>query len=254
MSLLGLGGQVLLGELGNLLAGKSDAEADAILRSVYEKYGQLQGPELEKAVAQEVQSSQSTDPQLKEAQFNALNKMKSMEEGGGFNLESQAGLNRALGESAQAEQRGRRAILEGMASRGTSGSGAELAMQLDNQSQAANRARDTGLDVAAQAQRNYLESIKGRAGLAGNMRGQDLGEQQARDEIAKFNAMSRERATQQRNAAAQQQYDNQVGVLDRQAGVAGTQEKRARERAAATRNRFAAYGQGNAELWKPKAG
>jgi hypothetical protein len=147
------------------------------------------------------------DPQFKQAQINALNKLQEIGEGG-FTLQDKANLERIKNELAAAERGQREAILQNAQARGVSGSGLELAQQMLAQQQASNRAAQQGLDVASMAQQRALQAILQGGQLGGQIRGQDFEEQArvaaAKDAIAQFNAQNQQQVNLANSAARQQ--------------------------------------------------
>lgn len=240
----GAGTQVLGGLVGFLVENGREKEAKEIMARARQNYDNLSVPKLQEIAAEVLGPTElaqiQTNPAYRAAQDDALNKLLEMEEGGGFNLEDRAALNRIQNQIARQEQAQRQQITEQMNARGVAGSGAELAMQLGNAQAAADRAQQSGLDVAAQAQRRYFDAIRGRADLAGQLRSQDWGEQsevaRAQDEINRFNWGRRFDVQQYNNNLRQQQYQNQVARADRQYGMA-------RDEADALRNRGRREGQ-----------
>ncbi len=133
-----------------------------------------------------------TDPRLKDQQLAALASLKEISDGGGMTAKDEANLARMQSQTAQADAGRRDAIMQGMARRGMGGSGAELLAQLQSSQAATDRAAQGGLDIAGMAQERALNAMLQGGQLAGNIRGQDFGEQsrvaQARDAISQFNA------------------------------------------------------------------
>lgn len=148
----------------------------------------------------------SLDPNLRQAQLEALTSLQRIGEGGGMTAMDRARLNDIQRSVAQAERGSRGAIQQSMGRRGMGGSGLELAAQLQNQQAGADRAAREALGVEAQAQQRALEALQQRGGMAGRMESEDFRRAaqraEAADTIAKFNAMQRAGA-QQRNVAGQ---------------------------------------------------
>lgn len=177
-----------------LESGKRD-EAMAVIKAAQDRYGSLDPAAIERAAQDVLPPSElakiKTDPALRQAQMNALSKMREIEDSGGFLLEDRAVLNQAQNETARLERANRQGILDGMAQRGVGGSGAELAASLASAQGAANRNSQAGLERAAAAQRRYFDAIRARGDMAGNLRRQDYDEQsnvaRAQDRINEFN-------------------------------------------------------------------
>jgi hypothetical protein len=176
----------------------------------------------------------SSDPRLKDAQMSALRSMQDVANNGGMNAEDRANLARVQSESAQADRGRRDAILQNMGARGMGGSGMELLAQLQSSQAATDRQAQQGLDITGMAQRRALEAMMQQGNMAGNIRGQDFGEQstvaQAQDAIKKFNA-SNSLQNNQFNAGrtdniamSNNNTVNQAGMYNNQ-GVQGVADK-----------------------------
>ena len=178
----------------------------------------------------------STDPELRKAQMAALDRLSQVSEEG-MTAEDRARLGQIQREVGRAERGSREAILQNMAQRGISGSGLELAAQLSNQQAAAERRQMEGLNVEAMAQRRALEALGQVGDLSGRIRGQDFGEEAqkaaAADAIAKFNAQQQAAAqaanVAAQNLAAQQQWQQQIGAQQEQAGILQAQQAQANQ-------------------------
>ena len=190
-------------------------------------------PELESEITQgrtEMEGIQS-DPRLKEAQMNALLEMQGIGSGE-TRLSDKVASEKILGEAAQQEKGSREAIEQDMRQRGAYGSGAELAMKLQNQQGSAGRAANESLGVAQGAQDRALQALMQSGQLGGSIRGQDFGEQEriksAQDQINQMNTMARQNV-QQRNIASRnnaQQYNlgNAQNIMNTNTGLANQQE------------------------------
>lgn len=163
-------------------------------------------PELEKEIA--LESSKlaqiKEDPSYKQAQQQALQFLQQRSETG-LGPEERAAFNMLRKEAAKESEGKRQQILQNMAARGMSGSGAELAAQLSS-AQAGDEALAAGGDrIAAEAARNALASISQAGNMATQMRGQDFDvastKARAEDELNRFN-VSNQIARQTRNLGA----------------------------------------------------
>jgi hypothetical protein len=142
----------------------------------------------------------------------------------------------------------REAIMQSAQERGIAGSGIELASQFQAQQEAATRQAMRDQEVAALAEQRKMAALMGSGEMAGQMRGQEYGEQQnlaqARDMLSRFNLANQQQteaqnvasrnqaqqynlANQQRIAeenakwaamAPQQRFQNQMGLAQAQAG------------------------------------
>lgn len=200
-----------------LVANGRQDEAMKLVEEAYNQYGSVDVPALEKVAFERLGPSAYekivTSPQARDAQYTALAKMKEMVEGQGLTLEDESQLNRILNATGQAASSGSQALQENFAARGIGGGGAEIAAQLANQQNAANMANQSGLDLAAQAQKRYFDSIQQNFNAGSSLRQQDWNEQSQRasaaDEIARFNADAATRERLYENQRRQQEYDNQ---------------------------------------------
>lgn len=132
----------------------------------------------------------------KDAQMSALQKLRQVGKGG-FDPEFQANVaaaQRAAGAQAQSRSQ---STLQDAERRGTLNSGAQLAAQLQGNSDASQREASTGEDAAVTAYKNQLQALRDSASLGGQISQQDLSQQGTNAGI--INAFN------QRQAANQQQ-------------------------------------------------
>ena len=202
-ALIAAGVQVGSAVLGYLMSAPDRAKAEQLIQQATDEYGQLNVPDLERAVIQEVGPTAfeklQTDPRLKAAQYAALDRLEQSATEG-LTLEDKAAQNEAMRAAARQESAGRQRIAEDFAARGQLGGGAQLAMQLQNQQQGAERAYDTSMQTAANAQRRMFDAMMQSGKLASELRGQEFDEQsriaQARDAVNRYNADARRSGTQ----------------------------------------------------------
>jgi hypothetical protein len=202
-----------------------------ILKEYYPELYQVvasMNPELETAesLGPSKMEGIATDPALRTAQMNALNKLTSIGDAGGRDaqfLADQARLESDVNTNLQGQQG---AIQQNMASRGMSGGMSEMVAKNMNAQQAANRQAQMGMDAKAQAEQRALSAIMQGGQLGGQMQAQDFSQKsqqaQAADMINKFNAQNRQ-DVQSRNVGAKntaQQYNvgNQQGIADKNVG------------------------------------
>jgi len=202
-----------------------------ILKQYYPELYQVvasMNPELETAesLGPSKMEGISTDPALRVAQMNALNKLTSIGDAGGRDaqfLADQARLESDVNTNLQGQQG---AIQQNLASRGMSGGMGEMVAKNINAQQAANRQAQMVMDAKAQAEQRALSAIMQGGQLGGQMQAQDFGQKaqqaQAADMINKFNAQNRQ-DVQSRNVGAKnqaQQYNvgNQQGIADKNVG------------------------------------
>lgn len=200
----------------------SEEQARALLERARNELGELDLPTLEQLAGQELPPTElakiQTDPKYKQAQLAALDKLQEISDSGGMTMQDTAVLDAAMGKVARQEGAGREAIRQNMASRGVLGSGAELAMSLQNQQDSAQRANTIGLDVAGRAQARAYDAILNRGQLAGQMHQQEYNEKskaaQAQDLINRYNAT-------RKSNAAQQDFENRFKVTSARNGMTG---------------------------------
>lgn len=202
-----------------------------ILKEYYPELYQVvasMNPELETAesLGPSKMEGIATDPALRVAQMNALNKLTSIGDAGGRDaqfLADQARLESDVNTNLQGQQG---AIQQNLASRGMSGGMSEMVAKNINAQQAANRQAQMGMDAKAQAEQRALSAIMQGGQLGGQIQAQDFGQKaqqaQAADMINKFNAQNRQ-DVQSRNVGAKnqaQQYNvgNQQGIADKNVG------------------------------------
>lgn len=179
-------------------------EAQRLALEKFKSAGQLT-PELEQAlITPDTEMKQiSVSPEVRDAQLQALNQLKQISQGG-QTISDKAALEEGLGEVAARQRGSREAILQQMRNRGMSGSGMELAAQLQGQQAATQNANQVGLNAAAQAQNRALQALMQQGQLAGQVRTQEFGEKsksaEAQDLINRFNTNQRA-DVQQRNIA-----------------------------------------------------
>ena len=147
----------------------------------------------------------AVDPTLKNAQMEALNQLKEISDAGGLTIQDRAKLEEVVSRIGQEERGAREAIVQNQQAMGRGGTGMELAAKLIGQQGAATRASQTGTDIAALAEQRALEAIQQGGALAGNIRGQEFGEQaqiaEAKDALQRFN-LENLRGVESQNVAA----------------------------------------------------
>lgn len=217
------------GLISSLISNGEHEKARRLLERAQAQFGDIALPQLKEIVAEQLGPSAfeqiTQDPKLRQAEYDSLNSLKDMADSGGFTLEDKANLNRVQNQVARNESAGRGAIAEQFAARGQLGSGAQLAMSLANQQNAAQQAGESGLQVAADARKRAFEAIQARARQAAGMDEKDYNKQSnlasARDRIAAANANARTDASRYNNGIKQQQFGNQVALAQGKAGQAG---------------------------------
>lgn len=190
----------------------------------------------------------AVDPRLKAQQMDTLAALQEISKAEGLTAQDKALLARIVREEDIKARGQREAIMQSAQERGIAGSGLELASQFQAQQEAATRQAMRDQEIAALAEQRKMSALLGSGELAGQMRGQEYGEQQnlaqARDMLSRFNIANQQQteaqnvaarnqaqqynlANQQRIAeentkwlamAPQQRFQNQMGLAQAQAG------------------------------------
>ena len=191
-----------------IAAGDYD-KAMALRRRAVAEFGDEILPELERIEAETIERSEfekvQADPRLQSAQMTALDRLSAFTEPGlspEDAAEQRAAMEAAGGVAArQADAAGQLA-----ARRGLLRSGLTQALGQDMAESGAQTAADAATQLAADRRRQRLQAISSFGGMAGDIRGQDVGEQQTRagaiDSLNRFNANMRYDAQKARNASA----------------------------------------------------
>lgn len=190
-------------------------EAMALVEKAYAEHGSVDVPTLERVAFETLGPSAYeeivTSPEARDAQHSALAQMREMVQDSGLTLKDKAQLNDILNTTGQQAAANQSGLQDFFASRGVAGSGAEIGAQISNQQDATNRAHQSGLNLAAQAQQRYFDSIRQNFDMGSSLRNQDWQEQSQRasaaDEIARFNAQQKTNEGIYNNNLAQQQYN-----------------------------------------------
>ncbi len=219
-----------------------DEQALAYKLQTLKNMGQLT-PEMEQEILQEASGMNhiSTDPNLRQAQMEALTRLERQGKEG-LTLDERAAqedINRGI----QSENRmAQEAVMQNMQARGQLGSGAELAQRLQASQSAADSGRQQGTELARLMAARKLEASMNAGQLGGNIREQDFGElskkAEAQNAINRFNASSRQNVQSanvgQKNAANQYNLDyskdleaNRVATANDQAQINSSAYERA---------------------------
>lgn len=170
---------------------------------VVAKFEPQAAPLIKEAAPQVVQDT-GEGKEGRQAQMDALRKLREISSSGGRDPEMLAALEDAASR-AQTESQSRQAsILQDSARRGLMGSGMALASQMQAAEGAMGEQASSSRDAALAAYRNRLEALKGSAALGGQITAADrsLAGQNA-DIINAFNARTSNAAQNQANIASQ---------------------------------------------------
>jgi hypothetical protein len=178
---LGILGAALVGSI--IAQGMNDADTADALRDAVAKYkpealAQVE-EELRRPLAISALRAETEAPEAVAAQRNALARLQQVTEQG-YTPEEEAAIRQIQAETAATAASQRAATQEAFARRGIRGGGAERVAAFQGASQAANRAAQQGLDVAAQAQRRAFQAMQAQGNLGTNVRGQAYGEAERR--------------------------------------------------------------------------
>lgn len=230
-AIVGFGVQAVSSIVGYFLEQGDRDSARALMEEASRQYPE-QVPQLERMVAEQVgpsaMASLNTAPE-QAAQREALAGLGRVAREGPENIEFRGAAAAAEQQAAQARRAANMSVLQQMQARGMGGSGMEFAARQQAASDAANQQAAQGFQGAMAGREQALRALEGYGQQAGTMRGQSAAEQEARaraaDEVARFNAMGRERAQAYNLGVPQQNFANQMalggaraGALTRQAG------------------------------------
>lgn len=241
--------QAIMTAIGESQAAGDDMEAQALYERATKLLSNIELPQLDKAIAEQLGPSAfekiKTNATLQSAQMDALGRLAQISDEGGLTLSDRAAMNQIMGELAQRDAASRAATREEMQARGTLGAGAELASRLAGQQQTAQLASQRGMDIAGQAQQRALDAIMQRGALAGDIRGQEFNEQsaiaQAKDAINRYNAGAKERAQMYNLDLPQRQFQNTMNLRGMQYGGMKEQGSLAERLAQQKRQAWANY-------------
>lgn len=174
----------------------------------------------------------SIDPRLKGAQMSALDQLGELSKGG-LSPSDAAAFELARRETESAAQARDQQLMQNLQQRGISGGGAEIAMRRASGAEASDRQNIANLEILKSAQQRALEALGQSASLAGDIRGQEYGEQSAlaksRDLINQFNTENQQRTAQSnvglRNQAQAQNLSERQRIADANVGTRNTQQE-----------------------------
>lgn len=245
---VGGGIQTLGGLLGYLLSLPDRDQAMQIIQSAMDDAGNIDVPTLSQLV-QTLGPSEAgavtSDPRLGAAQDQSLAALQNVASSGGLTASDKAVLNRTTNKAARVGASANADIINSMRARGVGGSGAEFAMRQANAASAADRANQSGLDVAGMAQDRALNAMIQGGNLAGDMRRQGFDEKfraaQARDMINEYNARARA-------AGVRDRFGMGMDKLGMKNQARGAQATALNNRASATQAMFGGASQGAGEV------
>lgn len=158
-----------------------------------------------------------TDPAARQAELEAMAALSDLSAKGGLSLGDMTALNEIegnLNRNTMARQKG---LENQFAARGQLGSGAQLAMALANQQNAAMNANQRAESIAAQAQDRAMRAILEKGRLGRSMSDADYARKaeaaRARDAIEARNAAARTDAAKTNNAYAGQAFQDELNKM-----------------------------------------
>lgn len=142
---------------------------------------------------------------------------------GGLELSDRNALNQVEQTLSRNNQARNNSLANQFAARGQLGSGAQLAMSLANNQNAAMNANQQGESVAADAQKRAMQAVMDKAAASRSMSLDDYARQkaaaEAADSIARYNAGMRTDASKYNNTLAGQNLQDQLAKLRGETGV-----------------------------------
>lgn len=174
-----------------------------------------------------------TDPRLQQAQYDALGSLQEIGENDGLTSMDRAKLAQIQTQEDTAARGAREAILQNAQARGLGGSGIELMSQMQNQQDAATRASQRGMDVAALAEQRALDALAQAGQLGGQMQQTQFGQKAqiagANDAISQFNTANRNQVgmfnTGANNAAQATNLQNKQGIANANTDLSNQQQQ-----------------------------
>lgn len=164
-----------------------------------------------------------SDPAARAAQQQSMAALQQLADNGGLSISDVKALNDLQSNLNRSDSARRNALSNQYAARGQLGSGAQLAMELQGQQQAAQSANQRGESIAAQAQDRALQAILQKGQVARGMSNDDYGRKadaaKARDAIESRNAAARTGASQYNNSLRGQAYEDALAQARGKSGL-----------------------------------
>ena len=156
----------------------------------------------------------TNDPQARLAQQEALAALSELAANGGLSLADMAALNQIQGNLNRNDSARRQGTANEFAARGQLGAGAQLAMAMQGNQDAAVNANQRAESTAAQAQARALQAILSKGQMAGQMGNEDYRRKadaaRARDAIEARNAAARTDASKYNNSLRGQSFEDEL--------------------------------------------
>lgn len=149
------------------------------------------------AQAQTVSDAPYNSPEItgnRSAMLGALQQMQGVASQGGMDANFLNNLYQAQGQMQGENQRQQQAIAQNAQARGITGSGLQLARQIQGQSGDATRGAMQGMQGAADASQRALQAIQSSGTMAHNLNSADMQRANALDSINRYNSAMRDQA------------------------------------------------------------
>lgn len=183
------------------------------------------------------------------AQQESMAALEELAANGGLSLADMQALNEIQNNLNRNTMARRKGLANEYAARGQLGSGAQMAMDLAGQQQAAESANQRGESVAAQAQARALQAILQKGQVARGMGQDDYSRRaeaaRARDAIEARNAAARTDAGKYNNSIRGQAWNDKFRTAQGKAGLTTAQNEILYNRGTANRNTIQGKGEAN---------
>lgn len=178
-----------IGEIGGAVVGEVVGRGDrrAARRARERALAMLMGIEEEAGPS----AFENEDPAARDNLLRTMTELRGIYDEGGLDAGARADLAEAQAQNAARERMSREAITQDAASRGISGSGAELAAKLQAGQSGANRNAAAGTRVAADSRGRAINALLSSADTAGTLRSGDFQKAGGMDAMSQFNASQR---------------------------------------------------------------
>jgi len=243
----------IIAAIGSAIAEGDEAKAQDLYQQALAEYGDVIKPKLDNAIAQEVGESAfasiAEDAALRDSQTASLGQLKEIADNAGMTQADEAMLQLANQGAQQQAGSDYQSLQQQLAARGQSGNPALMAAAMGNVNQnVVNATATSRYRAQADAMARRMRAIEAGAGIAGGIRSQDFDvagtKANALDRVAFFNADKRTQADAANRQGAQDMFQNDLSVTDRENDE---RDKMARGyRGRAQRTRQTAGGIGNA--------
>lgn len=209
------------------VAGANQAQLaayDAVLNNLgqrFSDYSNLKTPGYQNLTAQHLGPSQlgsiQMDPQARVDEQAAEAQLQDIANRGGLSLADRASLNNIESTLSRNAQARNNSLANQFAAKGQFGSGAQMAMELANNQNAAQNANQHGEDIAAQAQQRAMDAVLKKGAMSRELANDDYSRKaqaaQANDAIARYNASMATDASKYNNSIMGQGYADQLAKL-----------------------------------------